>query len=148
MKSRLFILNLITSIILVSFNIAETVVVQKSQNCIKKTKISNRNYNDDVEEARDILRLQSRSVGANKRWRGKKVLYKIENMPECSDGLTVADVSEIVDAAAGEWNSVPRANVLWVVQNNTCHSSTEFYIIKTFFKSYFTILFLWTYKLY
>ena len=111
MKSRLFILNLITSIILVSNNIAETVVVQKSQNCIKKTKISNRNYNDDVEETRNILQLQSRSVGA-KRWRGKKVLYKIENMPECSDGLTVVDVSKIVDAAAEEWNSVPRANVL------------------------------------
>merc|ERR1712176_275055 len=48
------------------------------------------------------------------RWRGKRILYKIENMPECHDGLTVPEVKRIIDAAANRWNQIPRANVLLV----------------------------------
>ena len=110
MISQLSTLNLIISVVVVSFSQhAEGALVQRSEKCIRKTKNSVQNYNDDLDES--LLQLQKRSPGA-KHWRGKKILYKIENMPECSDDFTEEDVRKLIDAAAEQWNNIPHANVL------------------------------------
>ena len=110
MKPQLFIILLLTYANAVfPRNNPEEVVAQRSEKCIRKSGTSNKNYNDDMEA--NVLELEKRLAGA-KRWKGKRVVYKIENMPECSDGLSESDVKRMIDKAAQKWNDIPRANIL------------------------------------
>ncbi|KAL5272669.1 hypothetical protein ACHWQZ_G000753 [Mnemiopsis leidyi] len=112
MKPQLFIILLLTYANAVfPRNNPEEVLAQRSEKCIRKSGTSNMNYNDDMEA--NVLELEKRLAGA-KRWKGKRVVYKIENMPECSDGLSESDVKRMIDKAAQKWNDIPRANILLV----------------------------------
>ncbi|XP_063685269.1 uncharacterized protein LOC134819306 [Bolinopsis microptera] len=47
-------------------------------------------------------------------WNGRKVVYKIDNLPKCTDIKDAATVKMIIDNAAETWNKVEGANVMLV----------------------------------
>ena len=44
----------------------------------------------------------------------QKVVYKIDNLPKCTDIKDAATVKRLIDNAAKTWNEVEGANVMWV----------------------------------
>ena len=112
MKQQLLLIVLLTLLDFVFLlDYPDEVITLRSQNCIRKSRTSNKNYNDDMNAKPGVLELEKRLAGA-KRWKGKRVVYQIENMPECSDDLSESDVKSMVDKAAQKWNEIPNANVL------------------------------------
>ncbi|XP_063686272.1 uncharacterized protein LOC134820026 [Bolinopsis microptera] len=53
------------------------------------------------------------ALNKQRNWNGRKVFYKIDNFPRCTE-ISQTTIKKLIDEAAQTWNKVPNANILLV----------------------------------
>ncbi|KAL5266886.1 hypothetical protein ACHWQZ_G004056 [Mnemiopsis leidyi] len=82
--------------------------LKDSSMCFKRgLSFQDKSSDDEIEEEMAAMSMQSS-------WNGRKVVYKIDNLPSCTDIEDARTIRRIIDEVAAAWSSVEGANVMLV----------------------------------